>query len=859
MSITRFFRRHRWDVERQREMDAHLQLQIDEHVADGMTPIEARRAALRAFGNARAVREEIYDMNTLAFAEQIAGDIRYAVRVLRRSPGFALTAFLTLALGIGSATAIASVFDAVLLRPLPYARPSELVVFNPGRYALFRDATAAMPSLASSGAYTYSLATVTTGEPARVWTLAVTSSLLPALGVEPAIGRGFTAADDLPQPQPRVLLRHGFWQTHFGADPAIVGRAIVVDGRPHEVIGVLPERLEFPPPARRADGSMPLTADVWTGVGWLSDLHERGGFSAIGRLAPGATPARAAGELLAAARTAGLDTRDASRFPVRPVEDVVFEPLRPAMIAFTAGVALLLLIACANLGSLLLARLTARRRELAVRASLGATASRIARQVLVESAVLAGAGAAAGTAVAWLLLRALLALAPPDLARVHDIALDGRVLAVTLSLGVLTALLVGALPAWRVRARDPRADLGDGRGGIDPRTRRLHAALVTAEVALAVVLLVGGGLLLRSFAALSRVDPGFASAGLVTADLLIPPDRYRTRDDVLQFFDRVESRLRAQPGVIDVSAIDRLPYGPSFSQLRLRIAGRAPAPGADPLAFNAAARPGYFRTMGIPIVEGREFTAADRTGAAPVVVISRTAARRYWPGTTPIGARVGVFGVEREVVGVADDVRHFGPATSFDPMIYLPQAQDAATRRMMTVVARTAGRTDAMQASLRAIVRDVDPQLAVANLRAFGELQRERTAGQRFNALVIGSFAGLSLLIAAVGIYGVLSFTVAQRTRDIGILSALGAQRATIVGMILRQSLTWTGAGLLLGLAAAAAMARYLTRLLFGLEPLDPATFGGAAALFTLVSIAATYLPARRAARVDPLTALREQ
>lgn len=798
-------------------------------------------------------------MNTMV--EQVARDLRYAARVLRKARGFTLTAVATLALAIGAGTAIFSVVDAVLLRPLPYARPSELVMFSPGRYDAFREWTAGLTSLRENGAYTYSLATVTSGmEPVRVWTLAVTSSLLPTLGVEPAFGRGFTASDDLPQSPRRVLLRYGFWKTQFGGDRSIIGRTIDVDGRAHEVIGVLPERLEFPPPARRADGSMPLTADLWTGVGWLSDLHERGGFNAIGRLAPGATAVHAAGELAAAARAAGMDTRDSTRFQVRPVNDAVFEPLKPALVAFTGGVALVLLIACANLGSLLLAQLTSRRRELAVRASLGASAGRIARQILMECAILAGGGAAAGIAIAWLLLRALLALAPPELARMQDAALNSRMLLATVILGAVTTLLVGALPAWRARTRDPRTDLAAGRGeSIDPRTRRLHGTLVALEVAFAVVLLVAGGLLLRSFAALSRVDPGFRTEGLVTADVLVPPDRYTSRGDVLDFFDRLESRLAAHPGVLAVSAIDRLPYGPSWSQIRLRIAGRpARAAGADPVAYNASARPGYFRTMGIPILAGREFTEADRTNAAPVVVIGRTVAQRYWPDGTALGARVTVFGVEREVVGIVDDVRHFGPATPFDPMIYLPQAQDAATRRMMTVVVRGSGPIDALRASIRPIVRELDAALPVSNLRAFSALRAERTANQRFNALVIGTFGLLSLAIAAVGIYGVLSFIVAQRTHEIGIRSALGATRATIVGMIVRQSLGLTGVGLIVGIVVATLTTRYLKRMLFGLQPLDPMTFAGVCVVFAAVAAIASYVPARRATRVDPLVALRE-
>ena len=341
--------------------------------------------------------------------------------------------------------------------------------------------------------------------------------------------------------------------------------------------------------------------------------------------------------------------------------------------------------------------------------------------------------------------------------------------------------------------------------------------------------------------------------------MLIPPDRYKSRVEVLQFFERLEERLAAQSGVLAVSAIDRLPYGPSSSQLRLRVVGRPSAPGAaDPVAFNASARPGYFRAMGIPVLHGREFTPHDRTDSPPVVIIGRSVAARHWPGGDALGARVTVFGVDREIVGIVDDVRHFGPATPFDPMIYLPQSQDLATRRAMTVVARAGGSPEAVQPALRNAIRGIDPQLPISNLRSFGELRSERTASQRFNALVIGSFALLSLSIAALGIYGVLSFVVAQRTHEIGIRAALGAQRGAVVGMILRQSLTLTGTGLAIGIVAAALATRYLERMLFGLEPLDPVTFAAVCGTFVAVALLSSYLPARRAANVDPLVALRD-
>jgi putative ABC transport system permease protein len=841
------------------EINAHIALEADRLVNEGMGPDEARAAARRAFGNVTRAQEQFYESRRIMWLDDAVRDVRYAARALARTPRFTLVALLTLALGIGANTAIFSVLDAVLLRPLPYARPSELVSFTPAWYDTFLEWTRGVRSIQASGAYTYALANVTGGdEPVRVYTLAVTSSLLPALGVAPMIGRGFTPEDDVPSPTSRILLRHGFWMDHFGGNPDVVGRIVQLDGHPHEVIGVLPADLEFPPPARRGDGSLPRTADVWTGVGWLDDLHENGGFSAIARLAAGRTRADATAELSAAARASSTLPPLPGRVDISLVAETVVAPVRPALVAFMAGVGLVLLVACANLGNLLLARLTSRRRELAVRMSLGASPGRIARQILAEAAVLALAGAVAGIGVAWLALRSLVVLAPPELIRIQDAALSGRALAVTLAAGIATALMIGVLPALRARLRHPGADLGSTRSTADRTTGRVQAVLVAGEVALAVVLLVGGGLLLRSFAALASVSPGFGADALVTADVLVPEDRYQTRSSVLQFFDQLEGTLAAQPGVRSVSAIDRLPYGPSFSRLFFKIAGRpAAGPHDQPVAFNAAARPGYFRTMGIPILEGREFTPWDAMGSAPVVVVSQALARRYWPGARAIGSRVVVFGVEREIVGIAGDVRHLGPATPVVPLIYLPQAQDIAVRRMMTVVVSTGGAADALLPVLRSDIHSLDRELPVSNLQRFGTLRAERTAAERFNALVLTTFAILALLLAAIGVFGVVSFAVTERTSEIAIRLALGAQRGSVAWLVLGRTLTLGAAGIVAGLGTAAAATQWLTSMLFGLTPLDGVTYVVACALIVLVVAVASYLPVRRAARVDPTTALR--
>ncbi|MEX2284724.1 MAG: ABC transporter permease [Gemmatimonadota bacterium] len=846
------------DAETSEELRFHLEMATQRNIERGMSAEAARRDALVRFGGVDRTREEARDVQRSRWLSDAAQDARHALRMLRRNPGFALAAVLTLALGIGANSAIFSVLEAVLLRPLPYHAPEQLVEYTPQSYDRYTEWTARARTLKASGAHTVSIANITGGaEPVRVWTLAVTASLLPTLGLEPAIGRGFSAEDDAPGAAPRVLLTHDFWREQFSSDPRVLGRTIALSGLAYEVIGVLPAALEFPPPTRR-EGAAPLRTDVWIGVGRLSDLHERGGFHVVSRLRPGVTAAQAAAELTAVANETRRAGTEAQPITVMSITERVIAPLRPAVLAFSAAVALVLLIACANLGSLLLARLAGRQKELSVRISLGSGAGRIVRQIITEGAVLAFGGALAGIGFAWLLLRWLLALAPRDLARVQDASLSGTVLAYTLGLTVLTALLIGLLPALRVLRRDPHVGLGSTRGStVDRGTGRVHGALVALEIAFAVVLLVGGGLLLRSFSTLASVDPGFRTDGLVTADLLLPPDRYQNRAAVLQFFERLEERLSAQPGVQSVSAIDRLPYAPSWSGAQIDIVGRATPSGTElPRGSNAAARAGYFRTIGIPVLQGREFTSADATDAPKVALIGRALAQKYWPDESPLGQRIRVFGIESEIVGVVGDVRHLGPTTPVDAMVYLPHTQDVATRRMMTVVTRTQGAPEAAQEAMRREIRSLDPQLPITNLRNFDALRAERTASQRFNALLIASFATLAVLLAAVGIYGVLSFVVAQRRREIGVRMALGASRWTVLRGFLFQALRAAAIGSALGIVIALLLTRFLRTLLYGVGPTDPLTYLAVLALVATLAMIAAWIPARRAAGIQPLTAL---
>ena len=864
------------------ETQLHLEMRIEQLERQGLSPDAARAEAMRRFGpldgakqmlRAAAGRRE-GKAHVREWTEALRYDLRFGARQLLRSPGFALAAILTIALGIGANTAVFSVVDAVLLRPLPYEQPHELVslgLSSPGEgpalapvtYPIFQSWADESRSFDRLAAYTYTVHNLAgAAEPVRVWAVAATSSLFEVLRMQPHVGRSFSPEVDRPGGLTQVLLSHPFWQSSFGSDPTIVGRMIELDGASYQVIGILPRGFEFPPPARAGD-SPPPRAEIWVPAGTLPDLRERGGFFVVGRLRPGVSTEQARAELSALTHgSGGSDTGDNVRLGVESLHEQVVGPIRPALLAFLGAVGLVLLIACVNVGSLVLARLTTRDREIAVRASLGAGRGRIARQLLTESVVLALLGGALGVLLAWAGLRLLLALAPAGIPRLEEVTLSGRALAFTLAVSIGAGLLLGLLPVMRAARVNLHSALSrGGRGGVSDRsTRKIHSGLVVAEIVLAVLLLAGAGLLIRSFGELSRVDLGLVPENLLTFELLLPPDRYPERVDVLQFYGELESRLAALPGVQSVGMIDRLPLGDYSSTIPFQILGRTDVPRDEtPMALNTAVRPGYFRALGIPVVRGRAIDAQDTPDASPAVVVSRSLAERYWPRDDAVGARIQAFGKEREIVGVVGDVRHHAPGVPPEPMIYLPHAQDIATRRLMTVAVRTATTPENMINTVRNAVRGMDRHLAISKLQTFGELRSERTAGEQFSALLVGSFAAVALVLAALGIYGVMSFSVAARTREIGVRMALGASHALILRGILRGALVTVGIGAALGLLLAVPLMRLIRGLLFRVEPVDPFTFVAVATLLALTGLLAAWIPARKAAHVEPVQALRHE
>ena len=864
------------------EIQLHLELRVKELERHGLTPEAAWAEARRRFGPLegthrtlqRAAWRREKRMAAREWGDALRQDLRHGARQLLRNPGFALAAVLTVALGIGANTAVFSVVDGVLLRPLPYQHPERLVTLGisspsqgqalaPVTYPIYEEWVEQSRSFERLATYTYTAHSVTGGsEPAQVWAIAASSSLLDILGVELHLGRNFSREADHPGGPEPVLLSYAFWQSNFGGNPEIVGSTVELNGASHEVTGILPRRFEFPPPMRAGASALPRV-DVWVPVGTLGDLRERGGFFVLGRLRPGFSAEQARADMSALemqlSRSGAVED---IRIGVEALHEQVVGPIRPALLAILGAVGLVLLIACVNVGSLLLARLTTRGREIALRSSLGATRGRIARQLLTESMILAVLGGILGVLLAWAGLGLLIAFAPPDIPRLQEVTLGTRALAFTLVISAGAGLLFSLLPAARSSRVDLRSALsGGGRGGTAERsTRRIHRGLVVAEILLAVSLLTGAGLLIRSFAELSRVDLGVVPANLLTFELLLPPDRYPERSDVLQFYGDLEEQVVALPGVESVGMIDRLPLGDYSSTIPFRVVGRPDLPAdATPVALNTAVRPGYFRAMGIPVLQGRDVGEQDATAAPPVVVVSRSLAERFWPGGEAVGERIQAFGKEREIVGVVGDVRHHAPGTPPEPMIYFPQAQDIATRRLMTVAVRTLIAPEDIIGAARGTVRAIDPQLPISNLQTFDELRSERTASERFNALLVGAFAAVALLLAAIGIYGVMSFAVAARTREIGVRMALGASRAAVLRSILRGALVTVGIGTLLGLAVAVPLTRLLRSLLFGVEPGDPLTVVAVGALLAGVGVLAAWVPGLRAAEVDPAEALRHE
>jgi putative ABC transport system permease protein len=794
-------------------------------------------------------------------------DLVFATRMLRKAPGFTLAAVLATALGIGANTAIFTVVKQVLLQPLPFKDPGRIVSVDEVRGGRgssisppnFADWRAQNRTLAALGGYNDNPLTLTAAsEAVRLEGLAIDAQVLPALGVQPMLGRGFTEDDMRPGARPVVLLGHGVWRRVYGGDPGVVGRAITLEGEHYEVAGVMPAGFEFP---EATELWVPL---VFT-PGNLAD-NQRGAhyISAVGRLRDGVSVDQARQDL------DRIEQDIARRFPTRvggysigmqSLLAAMTEPYqRPLWILFGA-VGFVLLIACVNVSNLLLARATTRTGEIAVRAALGAGRGRLMRQLLAESVVLSLVGGAAGLLLGSWGVRALMAVAPADLPRAGAVQMDLAILAFSAGLSFVAGLVFGLAPAVIASRPDLAVFLRDVRrdGGSAGGRRRLRGVLVAAQVALALVLLAGAGLAARSFDRLARVDPGFRPAGVVSFEVTLPAATYPSLPSQVQFFRHYVERVQAEPGVLSAGAVSFAPltrsgFGGSFT-----IYDR-PESENEGSAQVRSVTPGYMETIAIPLRAGRFVTARDTESAPRIALVSETAARRYWPGQNPVGKRIRVHVNEtikepREIVGVVGDVRTRGMEFEPGPVIYLPHSQYGP--ETMIVMARTSGDPIAAVPQLKAALKSIDPGVALTRPRPLDDTVSASVAEPRFRTLLLSIFAVVSLALAAVGLYGVVAFSVSQRRAELGLRMALGANPADVLRLVLREGMRPVAAGIGAGLLGAAMLAGVMKSLLFGVDTLDPITFMAVAAALTAVALLACYIPARRAMGVDPATSLR--
>jgi putative ABC transport system permease protein len=871
------------------ELRFHLEQRTTENIATGMSPEEAAREARRRFGNLQNVREECREKRGASFGEETWQDVRFGLRMLGKNPGFTAVAVLTLALGIGANTAIFSVVNAVLLKPLPYPEPGQLaqllrlersgepttVIGSTG----FVEAKGQSQSLARIAAYSGGDMTLTgAGAAERVVSGAVTADFFPLLGVQPALGRNFTKEEDTPNGPKSVILGPGLWQSRFGGDPGMLGRTLTLNQQSYTVVGILPAHFQYP------EGFQ-----LWTPLA-LSKTDAGGAVAneglglllkAIARLKPGVTLQQAQAELQTIAQRSqprgptatprgegGEGGRGGdSVLTVIGLHEQVVGAVEGPLLVLLGAVALVLLIACANVANLLLARAAARQREMAVRTALGAGRWRVARQLLTESMLLSLAGGGLGLLVALWGVRALGRWSGTSLPAMQGIGIDAWVLAFTLGVSVITGLAFGLAPAVRAWRTDVNAALKEeGRGDTGGHRKWLRQSLVVSEVALALVLLIGAGLLIKSFSRLLNVNPGFRTDGVLTFQVTLTERRSSSQN--VNFIKQIVERLKALPGVQAAAATDSLPLT-DFSRI-----GVADVEGRPPIDFSNAKRGDviplsrptvtfdYFNAMGIPVKSGRAFIAQDARPQAGAVVVSETFERRYFPGQSAVGKRIRLHpgGAEdrwQTVVGVVSDVRQSGLAGDVTPEVYSPELEDAGGA--LSFVIRVTGEPAGLISAVRRVVAEVEPNQSLHNVMTMEQRLANTTTSPRLNTALLGSFAAVALLLAAVGIYGVMSYSVTQRRREIGVRMALGAQKSDVLGLILHGGLRLTLFGVAIGLAGAFALTRYLSSQLYSVKATDPLTFLGVAVALTGVALLACWLPARRAARVKPMEALRNE
>ena len=878
-ALRNLFARSRVQRELDADVRAYADLLTDEKVRAGMDPRVARRAALVEIGGIERVKDEVREIQSGAVLETTARDIRYAVRTLVRRPGFTVVAVVALALGIGATTAIFSVVNGVLLRPLPYREPDRLVVIlhegrNPVAPANYLDWKRQSSLFSSFGAAEYWSGTMTGEVPERVQGLKVSSDVLAMTGVSPLMGRSFRAEDDVPAGDRPVILSWGFWQRRFAGSRDVLGKSLLVDGSSYTVVGVMPRGFDFP--MFWATG-----VQMWTPLtlGDRTSSRRSQSLRLFARLRPGASVAAAQSQMSAIA--ANLEKAFPGTNPavmVAPLDTMVVGDVRTALLVLLGAVAFVLLIACANVAHMLLARASARHREMSVRLALGASRARLLRQLLTESIVLSLVGGALGIVLATAGLRTLVALAGSSLPRAETIGLDPAVLVFTTVVSLVTGVAFGLLPAVRVSRSEMAEALRDGaRGSTEGAGRsRTRSILVASEIALALVLLAGAGLAMRSFAALRAVDPGFDPRGVLSAIVSVygtaeaPPGRREA------FYASALERVRQLPGVESASLVNHLPIAGDVWGLQFLIEGRPrPEPAQVPRATFRVVYPGYFATMRLPILRGRDVAETDRVGAPRVVIVNDFFAKRYWPNEDAIGKRVSFNPTVDTapwftVIGVVkNDVRSDWTAPP-EEEVFLPYSQERDYLESsgghvgyMTLVIRAscppakACNAASLTPALRDAVGSVNRSVPVTDIQTLDDVIAGANAGPRFTLVLLATFALVALVLAAVGIYGVISYAVSRRTHEIGVRVALGASPATVVRLVIAQGMRVVAVGVVIGLAGSLVASRLMTKLVYGVSVTDPLTYGAVAALLAAVALVASYLPARRATRIDPLVAMR--
>jgi putative ABC transport system permease protein len=873
LRLRSLLRRGQVEQELDEELRYHLERQIEENLGKGMTDREARNAALRAMGGIEQQKERCRDMRRVNFIEDCIQDLRYGLRVLAKSPVFTIVAVLSLALGIGANTAIFSVVNGLLLRPLPYPDSQRIVAVwhtppqesfpglrrfsvSPANYLDWKSQSDVFEQMAAYGYIGFSLSTG--NDPVSVTGIAVSSEFFSALRTNASQGRTFFPEEEQPGRDHVAVLSYGLWQRALGANPNLIGQTLTLNSQSYTVVGIMPEGFEFP-----------REAEMWVPLAWddrerqTRSIHD---YLVIARLKPDASLAQAQAQM------STISSRLEQQYPeadkgwgavVIPLQEDLVGDTRPALLVLFGAVGFVLLIACANVANLMLARGANRQKEIAIRIALGAARARIVRQLLSESILLAVAGGLLGLLLAGLGGGLLVRLSADSLPNPGEIGIDRWALGFTLLISFASGIAAGIAPAFQFSKADTSETLkqGTGRSGVGAVKQRTRKVLVISEVALSLVLLIGAGLMIRSFWKLQHVDPGCNISNTLTMSIGLSP-KYSEPRQWVAFFDRALEQVGALPGVVSVGGTSTLPLAGGGSTQPYTVEGRPEAVVAEqPMALTRYINLDYFPTMGIPLRQGRFFTEQDREGSRPVIIISETMARQLWPGESPVGKRLTPsFHKEqgsREVVGVVGDVKAQGLDAEAAPMMYMPYKQ--APRPFLTLVARTAAAPQNYIQAISKTIYGVDKEQAITNVRTMEQVLRDSLSGQRFNMTLLIVFAALALTLAAVGVYGVMNYSVALRRRELGIRIALGAQGVDVLRLILGQGLTLTLMGVVAGLAAAYWLTRLMESLLYGVTATDILTFVSVSAVLVAVGLLASYLPARRATNVDPMIALREE